>query len=142
MPIARIEAKRVIAAPPAAVFAFLAELENHWKLAGRWVEPLSIDDGSGLVRIHGPVGLRRTARTTVLDAEPDRVLHGTAELSGGTAARIAWELDPAGNGTRVTLTAEVDEATTGDRFMLTLGGTVWMRRRFGAILDQLDAEVR
>src|SRR5438045_6846183 len=92
MPSGRIEAERVVAASPEAVFRFLSKLENHWKLTGRWVEAVSIDDGSGRVRIHGPVGLRRTASTSVVDTHPSHVIHGTAELSGGTRARIAWEL--------------------------------------------------
>src|SRR3954447_20245836 len=124
----RIEASRVVAASPEAVFSFLASLENHWKLAGRWVEVVSIDDGSGRVRIHGPLGLRRTARTTVVDAEPSHVMHGTAELSGGTLARVAWELGEDAGGTAVRLSAEVEKAAPGDRLLLALGGRAWMRR--------------
>ena len=138
----RIEATRVIAAPPAAVFAFLAELENHWKLAGRWVEPVSIDHASGRVRIHGPLGLRRTATTTVVDATPNEVIHGTAELSGGTLASVAWELAADGGGTKVRLSADVERAAFGDRTLLALGGGMWMHRRFDAILARLDDELR
>ena len=137
-----IDATRVVAASPEAVFAFLARLENHWKLAGRWVEPVSIDHDSGRVRIHGPLGLRRTARTTVVDATPNSVMHGTAELSGGTVASVAWELSPDGDGTRVRLAARVERATWPDRLMLLAGGGLWMRRRFGAILERLNDEVR
>jgi len=137
----RIEASRVVPAAPEAVFAFLAKLENHWKLTGRWVEAITIDDGSGRVRIHGPLGLRRTASTTVVDAEPSRVMHGTAELSGGTVARIAWELHEDSGGTGVRLSAEVDHASTADRLLLTLGGRLWLQRHFGAILDRLAAQV-
>jgi hypothetical protein len=136
-----IKASRVLAASPEAVFAFLAKLENHWKLAGRWVEPLAIDSDSGRVRIHGPLGLHRTATTRVLDAQP-RVMHGTAELSGGTVARIAWELTQAGTATQVRLTAEVERANPADRLLLMLGGTLWMRHRFRAILARLDAELQ
>jgi hypothetical protein len=139
-----IEASRVMTASPEAVFAFLAKLENHWKLAGRWVEPLAIDHNSGRVRIHGPLGLHRTATTRVLDADPPRVMHGTAELSGGTVARIAWELaDASGGGaTEVRLSARVECTHQADRVLLWLGGNVWMRRRFRAILAQLDAELQ
>jgi Polyketide cyclase / dehydrase and lipid transport len=141
MPIAQIEASRVVSAAPEAVFAFLAKLENHWKLAGRWVEPVSIDSSSGRVRIHGPFGLRRTATTTVVDAEPSHVMHGTAELSGGTVARVAWHLSEDTGGTAVRLSADVEHATPGDRFLLGLGGRAWMRRRFAAILARLDEQV-
>jgi uncharacterized protein YndB with AHSA1/START domain len=141
-PLASIEASRVVSAPPSAVFAFLAELENHWKLAGRWVEPLSIEANRGRVRVHGPLGLRRTATTSVVDAEPTRVMHGTAELSGGTLARVAWTLTEEPGGTGVTLSAAVERANLGDRVLLALGGATWMRSRFAAILDRLDEELR
>lgn len=137
----RIEASRVVHAAPRSVFTFLAELENHWKLAGRWVEPLSIDHSSGRVRIHGPLGLRRTATTTVVDATPDSVMHGTAELSGGTRAQVAWELTPNGAGTAVRLAAVVERAAPLDRLLLALGGGAWMKRRFRTILERLDDEV-
>ena len=138
----RIEASRVIASSPEAVFAFLTKLENHWKLAGRWVEPISIDTNSGRVRIHGPLGLRRTATTTVVDASASHVMHGTAELSGGTLARIAWELGEDAGGTAVRLSAEVEHASPPDRVLLALGGRAWMRRRFEAILARLDERLR
>ena len=137
----RIEASRVVAATPEAVFGFLSNLENHWKLTGRWVEAVSIDDGSGRVRIHGPLGLRRTARTTVVDASPSHVMHGTAELSGGTLARIAWELGEDGGGTAVRLSAEIDRTTKRDRILLALGGRAWMTRHFAAILARLDEQL-
>lgn len=99
---------------------------------------MSIDDGSGRVRIHGPLGLRRTALTTVVDATPSQVIHGTAELSGGTLARVAWELGEDAGATSVRLSADVEHAALPDRVLLALGGRVWMKRRFGAILARLD----
>jgi uncharacterized protein YndB with AHSA1/START domain len=137
-----IEATRVIAASPEAVFTFLAKLENHWALAGRWVEPVSIDDSGGEVRIHGPFGLKRTARTTVVDAHPSTVMHGTAELSGGTLANVAWELAEDANGTSVRLAADVERATKPDRVLLALGGRRWMAHHFAAILERLEEQVR
>ncbi len=136
-----IESARVVPATPEAVFTFLAKLENHWALAGRWVEPLAIEAASGRVRIRGPFGLHRTATTTVVDAEPSHVIHGTAELSGGTTARVAWELSEDAGGTAVRLAAEVDHAALPDRVLLALGGRAWMRRRFGAILARLEEQV-
>jgi uncharacterized protein YndB with AHSA1/START domain len=141
MPAGRIEAERVVATTPEAVFAFLSKLENHWQLAGRWVEVIDLDDGGGEVRIHGPLGLRRTARTTVIAAHPDHLLQGTAELSGGTLAHIAWELGEDSGGTAVRLSADVERATIGDRLLLALGGRAWMRRHFRAILARLDGRL-
>lgn len=137
----RIQASRAVPATPEAVFQFLSEFENHWKLAGRWVEPVELNASSGRVRIHGPLGLRRTATTSVTDSRPSTVMHGTAELSGGTRARIAWELNEDANGTAVRLSADVERAAGIDRLLLLLGGRAWMQRRFGVILDRLAAQV-
>jgi uncharacterized protein YndB with AHSA1/START domain len=136
----RIEAERVVRASPEAVFAFLSNLDNHWRLTGRWVEAVVLEDSNGRVRIHGPLGLRRTARTTVVDATPSHVIHGTAELSGGTVALVAWELGEDAGGTAVRLSAEVEHAALPDRLLLALGGRAWMTRRFEAILDRLDQQ--
>jgi uncharacterized protein YndB with AHSA1/START domain len=136
-----IQAERVVAASPEAVFAFLSDLENHWTLTGRWVEAVAIDDGNGRVRIHGPLGLRRTARTTVVDARASHMLCGTAELSGGTVAQVAWELSEDAGGTAVRLSAEVERAALPDRLLLALGGRAWMTRRFDAILQRLDQQI-
>jgi hypothetical protein len=142
MPLAQIEASRVVEATPEAVFAFLSHLENHWKLTGRWVEAVVLNHDSGQVRIHGPLGLRRTATTTVVDAQRSHVMHGTAELSGGTRARVAWEMNEDADGTAVRLSAEVDHAAPMDRLLLALGGRAWMKRRFDAILARLNDQLR
>jgi len=141
MPATRIEAERVVAAAPEAVFAFLSDLANHWKLTGRWVEAVALNHADGSVRIHGPLGLRRTARTTVVDASPSHVMHGTAELSGGTVALIAWELNEDARGTEVRLSAEIEHAAAPDRLLLAVGGRAWMKRRFDAILVRLDEQL-
>ena len=133
----RIEATGVVPAAPEAVFRFLSSLGNHWALADRWIEVVELDDGSGRVRMHGPLGLRRTARTIVVDAEPDHVMHGTAELSGGTLARIGWELHEDAGGTAVRLSAEIERAALPDRLLLALGGRRWMQGRFDRILQTL-----
>jgi uncharacterized protein YndB with AHSA1/START domain len=135
-----IAASRVVRATPEAVFRFLSELDNHWSLTGRWVEAVVLEDSNGRVRIHGPLGLRRTARTTVEDAQPDHVIHGIAELSGGTRARIAWELNEDAGGTAVSLSADVEHAALPDRLLLALGGRRWMQHRFEAILARLDQQ--
>jgi uncharacterized protein YndB with AHSA1/START domain len=136
----RITASGTVPAAPEAVFRFLSKLENHWRLADRWIEVVELDDGSGRVRMHGPLGLRRTARTIVLDAQPDHVMHGTAELSGGTRALIAWELNEDVDGTAVRLSAEIEKAALPDRILLSLGGAHWMRTRFDAILETLATQ--
>jgi carbon monoxide dehydrogenase subunit G len=134
-----IAAEGVVAATPEAVFRFLSKLENHWKLAGRWIEVVGIDgDDGGAVRIHGPLGVRRTARTSVVEARPDNLMRGSAELSGGTLASIRWDLHEDAGGTLVRLSADVQRATMPDRLMLALGGRAWMQRHFRSVIERLS----
>ena len=46
----RIAAERVVAASPPVVFAFLADLENHWLLTDRFVEVLTLERPPGAGR--------------------------------------------------------------------------------------------
>ncbi|HKP88860.1 MAG TPA: SRPBCC family protein, partial [Thermoleophilaceae bacterium] len=95
-PTADVEAAALIPAPPEVVFAFLCDLRNHWRLADRFVEVLTLDssDGGradgGRVRVRGPFGMRRTVSTRVAAAREPRLIIGTAELASGTRARVSW----------------------------------------------------
>lgn len=137
----RIEAEAVVPATPEAVFRFLSDLRNHWRLAGRWIEVVQLDGGGGRVRIHGPLGLRRTATTRVDDAQPEHRIAGTAELSGGTVAHVRWEMHEDVAGARVRLSAEVERASAADRVLLALGGRLWMKHRFRRIVERLGEAV-
>lgn len=141
----RIDAEGLVPAPRVTVFGFLARLDNHWQLADRWIEVVSLDseDGDGgavdggLVRVRGPLGVSRMASTRVLAAEPPSRLRGRAEVGGGTCAAITWSLSEDGEGTRVGLRAEVERMGVLDRALWRLGGRRWMRRRFEAVLAAL-----
>ena len=92
---------------------------------------VALDDGpGGTVRMRGPLGLRRTAHTTVTAMREPRLLIGIAELPGGTRARVSWTLAGRLGQTRVRLAAHVEHAAPLDRALLRLGGRVWLRRRF------------
>ena len=138
-----IAATATVSAAREAVFSFLADLENHWLLADRFIEVLSLEratDGrsnGGRVRMRGPLGLRRTASTRVLDAAPPQRMVGEARLSAGTVAFVRWRLSGEGTGTRVRLEATVDRAGWLDRLLLLLGGRAWLERRFAAVLGRL-----
>ena len=136
-----IEAEGVVDATPEAVFRFLSDLRNHWRLAGRWIEVVEIGDGGGRVRIHGPLGIRRTATTRVDDAQPEHLMYGTAELSGGTVAHVRWELNEDARGCLVRLSASLERASWPDRLLLAAGGRVWMERHFRGILARLGGEL-
>ena len=131
-----IAARRHVAVPRDELYERLADLRGHWRLAGRWVEPLELRDDGGVVRVRGPLGLRRTIHTTLTDLRPPECVAGEARI-GATRARIQWLLEPDRAGTLVTLRADVVEASPLDRVILALGGRRWMQGRFGATLDGL-----
>jgi hypothetical protein len=118
------------------VFAFLERLENHWAIADRMVEVVSLSSDGGTVRLRGPLGVRRTFRTRVVTADPSRSIEGTAERRA-TRARVRWSLEQRGTGTVIRLTARVERVGTLDRVLLALGGRWWLRRRFEAVLRQM-----
>jgi polyketide cyclase/dehydrase/lipid transport protein len=139
--VTRIEARAAVCAPREIVFEFLCDLRNHWAVAGRWIEVVALagDGDGGRVRIRGPLGLRRTAVTSVDRVEAPGRLEGSARL-GRTEAWVAWTLHPRSTGgCEVTLTAAVVRAGPMDRLVLALGGARWMRRLFAATLTHLAA---
>ena len=139
MPAAPIEAEALVPAAPEDVFEFLVPLGNHWRIADPFIEVLELDEGGrgGRVRLHGPLGVRRTARTSVTAVHSPRLIIGTAELPGGTRARVSWTLADRLGSTRVRLAAEVEHARGPDRLLLALGGRLWLRRRFARTLERL-----
>jgi hypothetical protein len=137
-----------VRAPRATVFAFLSRLENHWQLAGRWIEVVTLErsepdlaapDG-GRVRICGPLGIRRTALTRVESVEAPSRLEGVA-IVGRTRARVRWALHERAESTEVVLTATILRAGLLDRVLLAVGGRAWMRGRLRTTLAHLDERV-
>src|SRR4051794_17155353 len=126
-------------AAPEDVYAFLADLDNHWRLIDRWAQIRDVaPDGMGAtVRLRGPLGVRRTARTRVLAARPAHELVGEARVGPRTVGHVRWALRPDGDGTFVELSATVPQAALLDRALLALGGRLWLRRRFATALRQL-----
>lgn len=138
-----VHATRSLVADVSDVFAFLAELENHWRLADRFVEVVELAGPPGArtggrVRVRGPLGLRRTATIRVDLVQPTDEVRGSAELSGGTVARVRWLLRPVNGRTAVTLGATIEEARPLDRLLLRAGGLAWMGARFDGALRSLE----
>jgi hypothetical protein len=143
-----IAATGLVPVPAADLFALLSDLEEHWRLAGRWVRVLDLDrspaaggrpDG-GVVQVRGPCGLvHRTLRTRVVQAVADERIEGIAE-AGGTRARVSWSLRPADAGTEVRLEAVVERATPLDQVLLACGGARWLERRFARTIARLGDE--
>jgi uncharacterized protein YndB with AHSA1/START domain len=143
-----IRAVRVIAAPPEEVFAFLADLENHWLITDRFVRVLSLDGppgarSGGRVLIRAPFGLSRVATIRVEGADPPSELLGSAAVGDGTRAEVRWSLSEDGGGaTRAELTAHLISASRRDRFLWAAGGRAWMQRRLERALAGLDVRCR
>jgi Polyketide cyclase / dehydrase and lipid transport len=138
-----IRTSGVIAAGPGAVFEFLADLRNHWRLTSRWVRVLDLtgpDHGptGGWVELRGPMGLRRRLRTTVIERKRQRHITGVAVLQPRTRARVVWRLEANGSAqTTVRLEAMILSCGPLDRLLLAVGARRWLRRRFDGTLRQL-----
>jgi hypothetical protein len=132
-----VAARRHVPRPREELYALLADLRSHWKLAGGWVQPLELRDDGGTVRVRGPLRLHRTITTTLTDTRAPELVAGEACI-GSTRAAIQWRLEPDGAGTLVTLRADVLHAGPIDRALLALGGRRWMAGRFAATLKRLE----
>jgi Polyketide cyclase / dehydrase and lipid transport len=132
-----IEAVALVPAAPEDVFAFLSELANHWLLLDSHVDVVEVEGDRAVVRLRGPLGVRRTVRTRVTVAREPRLIIGIAELGQHTRARVSWTLAGRLGDTRVRLAAEVEHADLLDRTVLALGGRRWLERRFAYGLERL-----
>jgi hypothetical protein len=144
-----IEATALVPAECEVVFDFLSTLGNHWRIARCFIEVIELDSSlpggepdSATVRLRGPLGVSRIARTKVTAARAPRLLIGTAELGSRTRARVSWTLARRLTETRVRLSAEVDGAGALDRALLAVGGRTWLERRFAQTLDTLVEEIQ
>jgi hypothetical protein len=134
-----VSAERVVAHPPERIYAFLAELDNHWRLGDAYLRLESLrDDGRGArIGIRTPWGLRRTAHTEVTTAVAPHRFGGTAATGPGTSAHVCWTIEPRGRGALVGLEARVLAASVVDRLLLAFGGRWWLRRRFAHAVSRL-----
>lgn len=134
---APIESSRLLPHPPEGVFEFLSDLHNHWQLEDAFIAVNGVRDGGGHILIRGPLGISREARAEVLSAVAPAHLRGRAEIGRRTVGLVAWDIVPAPDGSRVTLSAKVERASLADRALLVLGGRRWLRRRFERVLETL-----
>src|SRR3954466_16354831 len=135
-----IEAVALVPAAPEEVFAFLSDLANHWRLLDTHVDVIELDGSppsSAVVRLRGPLGVRRTVHTRVTAAREPRLIIGVAELGDGTPALVSWTLAARLGQTRVRLAAEVEHASAFDRLLLARGGRAWPGRRFASGPERL-----
>jgi hypothetical protein len=124
------------------VFGFLADLGNHWRLASRWIEVVTLDRAGeradrATVRLSGPLGLARTVQTRVEEVRPPSAIrgHGT---SGRTQAEVSWSLQPATGATRVCVEVRLLRASAADRLIWLAFGRAWLTRRLQLTVSGLD----
>lgn len=129
-----------MAVPRERVFEFLADLNNHWLLADRFIEMVRLDDSGtgGRVRLRGPLGLRRTATTQVDELEEPDFVRGSAGIGDTTHGTVCWTLDETAGGTLVTLDVRAERLSRMDALLLRMGGRRWLRGVFGRILVRLE----
>jgi hypothetical protein len=141
--VATLTAGLTLTAPPSTVFDFLVRLPNHALIGGHGLrlDNVSDDDRSALISLHGPLGLRRTASTTVTHLHRPHRFGGTALVGRRTMAYVHWTIEPAGTGSRVTLTATIVRAGPADRLLLAIGGRWWVTRSFARAIALLGAAV-
>ena len=122
------------------VFGFLSDLENHWQLADGAISVAHVEPGDGgRVRMRGPLGVHRTAVTSLDHVREPDAIAGTARVGTRTRARVTWTLEAGIDGvTLVTLSAEVEDASPMDRLLLGAGGRAWLESRFKRILATLE----
>jgi len=137
-----VTAARLVEAPIAVVYEFLDRLPNHERLTSSRLRLLELAAGrqGARMRIRGPLGLRRTAETTITYRRAPYGMGGTATTGRRTSAEVHWSLDPADAGTVVTLTAIVHRMGPADRLLLALGGRRWLRSAFEQALTALAAQ--
>lgn len=110
----QISVERVIAAPPAAIFAVVADAARHPEIDGSGTvlglkgvsEPLRAGSvfGMGMKQ-----GVAYTTKNTVVEFEPDRLIGWRTEGLGGLIGGRIWryELEPTEGGTRVRETWDI-----------------------------------
>ena len=97
------------------VFGYLEDLANHVSLAPGSAEVLSLGPGEAglgqaVVRLTGPLGLRRTATTEIIRADAPGFIAGRARVGSRTRACVTWRIGSGEDGSDVTLSASIEAA--------------------------------
>jgi hypothetical protein len=127
-----VTAAAVLTISAETAYEFLSHLPNHARIAGRRlrVESLATERLGGRIAIRGPLGLRRTAVTTITYLTPPVGVGGTADVGRSTTGQVDWEIRRLADGCRVTLTATILRVGVLDRVLFGMGGRWWLTRGF------------
>lgn len=121
-------ASATVPAPPERVFDFLRSLDRHWGLIGGRAVPLQVENGGDgyVLRLRGPLGIRRTVRTRILTEQEPGLLVGRAEAGRRSRAFLSWSIKPSRDASRVVLVLRTESVAVGDRLLLLAGGRRWL----------------
>jgi hypothetical protein len=141
-----IAATRQIRAPRETIFGFLVSLENHAALGRGSVELLFLECLAGsaseaVVRLRGPLAIRRTASTAITGTRAPESISGRAWIEPRTRAFVSWQIESAPHGSTVSVGAIVETAGLLDWLLLAFGGRWWLRRRFASALRSLSHRI-
>ncbi|MCU1449847.1 MAG: hypothetical protein JWP02_2017 [Acidimicrobiales bacterium] len=123
------------------VHTALADLDNHWQLADRFVVltdvhgPATARTG-GEVWIRGPLIIRRRAELILEAVVWPTMIRGVAMVGAATSAAVVWTLRPADGGVTVELSIDVVRAGRFDALMLRAGRR-WIAIQVAAIADRV-----
>lgn len=143
----QISATGVVNARTGSVFAFLADLDNHQRIAGPHLDVAHLAGPPGARRggtvvLRGPLGIHRRARTSVGGVHAPHQLGGSATIGDRTRARLNWRLAEAGSdATHVSFELALDRVAPLERVLWLLGGRRWLRRRAREAIAALAAQV-
>jgi hypothetical protein len=93
-----------------------------------------------LVRLRGPLGIERTARTDLWH-RPARseYVAGRARIGADTEASVTWTIEP--DGSVVTVAVAVVSTDRRDGLLLRLGARRWLTGQLGLVLERLSEEL-
>jgi hypothetical protein len=131
---------------PQVVFDFLADLRNHALLAPGSVKLRARDlsaelPAQAIVRLRGPLAIRPTATTAIVEATAPGVITGRDSIGKRTRASISWTIAGRRDHTSVTLRATAQDAGFLDGVLLRPGGRRWLQRRFADALACLAGQL-
>ncbi len=135
-------ASRSIPASREHVYGILEKLERHFELIGDRAERLSREGSGFRLRLRGPLGMRRTVRTSLTFHEPPELIVGRVEAGSQTRGSVRWTLQAGHPGTWVEIVARAESLGALDRMLLRLGGRRWLAQVLEAALAGLDAQTR
>lgn len=145
-----VTVERTVAAPPATVFALLADAANHPLLDGSGSvksprsgggQPLKLGSEFGMSM---KLGLPYATKNTVIEYEPNRRIAWQTEAAGPLGRMIGgriwrYELEPTGSSTRVRETWDISKDTLRTVLALTFANKT--RQDMTRTLERLDQHV-